>query len=266
VIIMSKLKIALLPKLLQNVHKAQKKWRQTNYETSIKEFQNEIEQILEILNYYGKWNSKFKGDEIAEKMLPEIFMDGLNSLNLATFGLYKYANMCLRSQLETALRLIYFIDHKREFGWWVNENEWYSKSKQYLNYVWGDDFSYFKQIENIAEFDDKTTGDKKIYSSTSSGKSGDLLKKVYGKLSKSIHTSAQHFQTSTGKFSPKYSKPKMEDWIKTCKDVQCFIIVSVILSFPIEFKKMTQSEQNAILTKGVVDTEYKQFIEEILKK
>jgi len=29
---------------------------------------------------------------------------------------------------------------------------------------------------------------------------------------------------------------------------------------------MTQSEQNAILTKGVVDTEYKQFIEEILKK
>jgi|GEM_PF-2499532 len=259
---MARINVNNLPRLLKNVHTAQKKWRQQNYEQSIVEFKDENEKILEIMNFYGKWKGHFHGKKIAEKMIPEIFMDGLTSMHFALLGLYKYANMCLRSQLETALRLIYFIDHPREYGWWLNSNEWYKSVRQ--NYVWGEDFSYFKQIDFINKFDKDCEGKKKIYSPSSSGKTGDLLKDIYGKLSKSIHTSAQHFQTSTGKFSPKYSKPRMEEWIKSCKDLQCYILISLILSFPNEFKKMSPTEKNMILTKGVVDQDYIDKINKII--
>lgn len=259
---MARIKVNDFPRLLKNVHNAQKKWRPQNYKNSIAEFWDKIEEILEILNFYGKWKNKFQEVKIAEKMIPEIFMDGLNSLYFALLGLYKYANMCLRSQLETALRFIYFIDHKREYEWWLSGNEWYKSSKQ--AYVWGDDFSYFKNIDIINKFDKGCEGGKKIYSSSGSGRSGDLMKEIYSKLSKSIHTSATHFQTSTGKFSPKYSKPRMQDWIKSCKDLQCYIIISLILSFPSEFKKMSTTESDTILTKSIADQDYIRKIKELI--
>jgi hypothetical protein len=259
---MEGIKVNDFPKLLKNVHNAQKKWRPKNYMNSIAEFHDEIEEILEILNFYGKWNNKFQEVKIAEKMIPEIFMDGLNSLYFALLGLYKYANMCLRSQLETALRFIYFIDHKKEYEWWLSGNVWYKKSKQ--AYVWGDDFSYFENIDIISKFDKGCEGGKKIYSSSGSGKSGDLMKEIYSKLSKSIHTSATHFQTSTGKFSPKYSKRGMNDWIKLCKDLQCYIIISLILSFPSEFNKMSKKDINTILEKSISDNDYIREIKSLI--
>lgn len=251
---MARINVNNLSRLLKEVHNAQKMWKKQNYEESVIEFKDEIEKILEVLNFYGKWKSKFQGENIAEKMMPEIFMDGLTSLHFALLGLYKYANMVLRSQLETALRLIYFMDHPREYEWWLDGNEWYKGVRQ--TYVWGEDFSYFKQIGKINKFDKECEAKKKIFSGSGSGKTGDLLKEIYGNLSKSIHTSAQHFQTSIGRFSPKYSKPKMEEWIKSCMDLQCYILVSMILSFPDEFKKMSTTEQSTILSKGVVDPTY----------
>ncbi|NQU98429.1 hypothetical protein HQ533_03095 [Candidatus Woesearchaeota archaeon] len=259
---MARINVSTFPRMLKSVHNAQKKWRQQNYENSITKFKDEIEKTLEILNFYGKWKSKFSGQKITDKMIPEIFMDGLSSLHFALWGQYKYANMGLRSQLETALRLIYFMDHPREYEWWLSGNEWYKGQKG--AYVWGDDFNYFKQIDKINKFDKNLAGEKKIYSSSSSGKSGNLLKEIYGKLSKSIHTSAQHFQTSIGRFSPKYSMSKMETWLKSCKDLQCYIIVSLILSFPKEFKKMSSIERSTILTKGVVDSVYIKKINEVI--
>ena len=250
---MVRINVNNLPRMLRSVHNAQNQWRQQNYAKSVNEFKDDIEKILEILNFYGKWKSKFSG-QIAEKMMPEIFMDGLTSLYFALFGFYKAANMGLRSQLETALRLIYFMDHLREYEWWLNGNEWYKGQKG--TYVWGDEFNYFKQIDKISEFEKDLDSNKKIYSGSSSGKTGNLLKEIYGKLSMSIHTSAQHFQTSTSKFTPKYSRPKMEEWIKSCRDLQCYIIVSLILCFPKEFNKMSTTEKSAILNKGVVEEDY----------
>lgn len=259
---MARIKVNDFPRLLKSVHNAQKKWRPQNYGKSITEFHDNIEEILEILNIYGKWKNKLQEIEIAEKMIPEIFIDGLNGLYFALLGLYKYANMCLRSQLETALRFIYFIDHKREYEWWLSGNEWYKSLKQ--AYVWGDDFSYFKNIDIINKFDKDCEGSKKIYSSSRSGKSGDLMKELYSKLSKSIHTSAGHFQTSTGVFSPKYLKHGMQYWIKSCKDLQCYIIISLILSFPSEFKKMSSTEKDTILTKSIADKDYIRQIKKLI--
>ncbi|MFH2106491.1 MAG: hypothetical protein ABII22_04470 [Candidatus Micrarchaeota archaeon] len=257
---MRKITISKLPKLLQTVHKAQVKWKNDNYSESVHDFQNEIESILELLNLYAKWKSKFHDEKITQKMFPEIFMDGISSLHFALLGLYKYSNMCLRSQLETALRLIYFIDHKREYNWWLQDNEWYRK--QSLSYVWGSDFSYFKELKNIRDFDNACDGPKKIFSAKK--KKGDLLENIYGQLSKSIHASATHFQTSTGRYSPRYTKNKMEEWISNFKKIQCYIFICLILVFPEEFKKMIASDQDVILNKGIGDADFIRIIKTVI--
>ena len=58
---MARINVNTLPRMLKSVHKAQNKWRQQNYAKSVNEFKNEIEQILEILNFYGKWKSNGMG-------------------------------------------------------------------------------------------------------------------------------------------------------------------------------------------------------------
>ncbi|MCK4729895.1 MAG: hypothetical protein KAT28_01110 [Candidatus Aenigmarchaeota archaeon] len=256
---MVRFQINNLPTLIKTVHNAQKIWRKQNWEKSIIDQDNNIEKVLEILNLYGKWKNKFHGDKIAEKIMPEIFADGINGLHFALLGLYKYANMCLRSQMESALRMIYFIDHKIEYDWWLNDNEWYINVKQ--KYVWGSDFTYFKQLSKIDTFDQQCNANKKIYSGR---KTGDLLKRLYAQLSKSIHTSADHFQTSTGRYSPKYDEAKFQEWIKNCNDLQCYIMISLILAFPDIFKKMTSSEQDSILNKAIVDLDYIQKIQSVI--
>lgn len=256
---MARFKIDDLPQLLKAVHNAQNKWRKQNWKKSIIDESNEIEKVLEILNLYGKWKNKFHGDIIAEKIIPEIFADGINGLHFALLGLYKYANMCLRSQMESALRMIYFIDHKIEYEWWLNDNEWYLNIKQ--TYVWGSDFIYFKQLSKINAFDRQCNANKRIYSGK---KSGDLLKILYAQLSKSIHTSADYFQTSTGRYSPKYDKAKFQEWIKNCNDLQCYIMISLILAFPHIFKEMTTTEQSHILNKAIIDPDYIQKIRSVI--
>ena len=257
---MDRFKIDDLPPLVKTVHNAQKKWRKQNWEMSIIDQDDDIERVLEILNIYGKWKNKFHGDKIAEKIMPEIFTDGINGLHFALLGLYKYANMCLRAQMESALRMIYFINHKIEYEWWLNDNEWYINVKQ--KYVWGSDFIYFKQLSKINAFDQQCVNDKRIYSGNN--KKGNLLKGLYSQLSKSIHTSADYFQTSTGRYSPKYDKEKFQEWIKNCNDLQCYIMISLILAFPHIFKEMTPTEQNHILNKAIIDPNYIQEIRSVI--
>ncbi|MHA1267872.1 MAG: hypothetical protein ACTSRS_21760 [Candidatus Helarchaeota archaeon] len=253
---MQDFRINNLKSLTRKIHKSQRKWRDKNWKKTLGKHGDEIEDILEKISVFNKWENRLKSYKVAKKLFPEIFIDAFSSVHFACFGFYKYANMCLRSELETTLRLVFFSTHPVEFKWWLEGNMVYKNILNPAKDVWGQGFLYFENLENIQKFERNCDDSKKIFSAKK-------IKNLYNFLSQFIHTSAGHFQSRPGKFSPVYDLKEFRNWLNRCKEVQTYINILLTLSFSDVFKNMSENSINVILTKGVGD-EYKNIIKKTL--
>ena len=187
-------------------------------------------------------------------------MDAYVSIHFSCFGLYKSAYMCLRSEFETVLRLIYFSNHPIEFKWWQDGNEKWIKDLLKGSDVWGNQYSYLRHIKEIQSFDElNTRSNEKFF-----GENGKL-KLIYSTLSKHVHSVAPYLQTKrSGSFSPKYNKDEFEKWYDNYKKIQQYINIFLALGFPDKFKKMPTQERDKILDIGIASTQYKTNVKQTL--
>jgi hypothetical protein len=171
------------------------------------------------------------------------------AVHFACTGLYKYAYICLRAQLETSLRLVYFSAHSVEFKWWLDGNEWYRSGLQ--KDVWGEGYSYFTNLDLIKKFDK----DKELFV---------RIKNSYSRLSKYVHSSPESFQTRPGSISPKYNIGQFKIWLDMSNEILDYINLIFILSFYDKFISLSPTEQKTILEKGIMDRKFKAKLKEVL--
>jgi len=253
---MSSFRIEDLPDLLKTTHESQDNWRKSNWEKTLKDHNDELENLLKKIDILNTWSNKLQGSKPAEKLIPEIFIDAYMSLHLACFGLYKYAHMCLRSESETVLRLVFFSTHPIEFEWWNEGNEWYIEGNKQTD-VWGPGYEYFNQLKSIKDFDKLCDADKKLFSTKKTG-----IRGIHKKLSKFIHSGAGYLQTRVDRLSPEYDLEKFKIWIDTAKKIQEYINITLILGFPEKFKELRRSERREII-QGIEDTHYIEKLNEM---
>jgi len=255
-------KVKDLPVETKKVHESQNIWRRKNWEKTLSENGNDIEKLIDKIRLFDTWKTKLLKIDVAKILIPEIFMDAYVSIHFAGYALYKYAHMSLRSELETALRLVFFSTHSIEFKWWLNDDnndkDWYSTTSDYP-YVWGKRYSYFEHLENIKSFEKKCGDDeKKLFGGKKYG-----IKGLYTELSEYIHSGRGHFQTRPDRVSPKYDHDQFEIWCYIHEKVQMYIHIMLVLGFAEEFKKMSSTNRNKILDIGIGD-DYKEEIKETL--
>ena len=248
-----KLKISDLPRILRTVHESQEKWREDNWSKTLNKHKGEIESLLENIELFDNWQNVLQNEISAKLLIPEIFSDAWISIHLSCYGLYRYANMCLRSELENVLRLIYFSNHPIEFNWWKSDNDWYRESAKATD-VWGSGYNYFSNLENIKRFDRECTETKRLFT----GKGN--ISKIHKKLSKYIHGSAGYFQTRTNEFSPKYKKEEFCRWFVTCKKILSYSHILLVLGFLDKFKEITRQDRKKILELGIQNYYRKKLI------
>lgn len=156
----------------------------------------------------------------AAKLVDEIYVDIFFSTYFTCSGLYKYADMALRSALEDALNAIYFYHHPMEFSWWDQGKEWYIDNKD--THTWGKGFDYFKIAMN--------------------GKAADLFKKgrhgqpttfpeIYGDLSKSIHSTSTRLQTKQQQTSPSFNLYEFQNATKRIRMTTSLINTMMTIFF-----------------------------------
>lgn len=221
---MPKFKVSDLPTETKKLHESQGKWRRKNWEKTLAQHGSDVEAMIQKLNLFDIWENKLQGIHAAKILIPEIFMDGYVSTHFASFGLYKYANMCLRSVLETALRLVFFSTHDVEFKWWLEGDEWYREKLNYPD-VWGRGYTYFEKLKELKDFEKLCDDGKKLFSGNS------LIRQVYKKLSKFIHSGAGYLQTRPDRVSPKYDVEELKRWSDTFVQVLTYIHVLMTFGF-----------------------------------
>lgn len=246
------MKIKNLPPSTKAMFSSYKKWSNNNWTSTLNKHSSETENVLERISIFDIWSNALQDTEPTKKLIPEIFMDAYMAIHFASMGLYKYAYVCLRSQLETGLRLVYFSAHPVEFKWWLNGNEWYKSGLQ--KDVWGEGYNYFINIEFIKKFD-------KNY------KKNTLfvrVKKIYSKLSKYVHSSPESFQTRTDSISPKYDIKQFKIWLSMSNDILDYINVIFILSFYDKFISLSPTQQETILEKGIKNRDFREKLKETI--
>ncbi len=231
--------------LTKSIHQSQEKWRTKNWKETLRLHGNQIEGLIEKISLLDKWENALQNNNVCKMFIPEIFIDGWASVHLASFGLYKYANMSLRSELENSLRLVFFSTHPIEFKWWLEGNESYRSRAVQATHVWGQGYEYFGQLEKIKKLNKLCGSGRKLF------KGKDSISNINSKLSKYIHSGAKHFQTQSHRVSPKYNSDKFVQWRSIFAKVQANIQVLMITQFHTEFKQIPNPEQKKILAKGV---------------
>jgi hypothetical protein len=140
---MPNFKYSDLPDKTKSMHYTQARWRERNWRESLHTHSAELEQLLSLIELFDFWKNHLpKNNDPVKQLLREIIADAYVSIHLAGLGLYKHAYMSLRSQFETAARLIYFSSHPQEYGLWKDGDEKWKKLLK-AGDVWGDDWGYF---------------------------------------------------------------------------------------------------------------------------
>jgi len=190
-------------------------WSSKNWEKINEVHSQDIDDLLKYFDCLDKWYSLIPNDEITTKIFPEITTDSYMSINFACMGLYKYAYMALRSELENVLKLIYFKKHEVEYECWINDIKFSPNNKG--THVWGEKFDYFKFIPEIRNFKEKELLIKEINEN-------------YGNLSKSIHSRAFNLQTAKGKMAPSYQIDLFNIWKRKYCEIHGIINILFILT------------------------------------
>lgn len=253
---MSKKSTTDLPDNVRVMHESQENWRKKAWEETLKKHKNELEKMLEKMNLFDVWSDALQQNEATKRLLPEIFMDGYLAIHFAGYGLYKYANICLRSQLETALRLIYFSTHPIEFNWWCSGNESYRSGLANKD-VWGEGYQYFQELDHVKQFERKCSEAQRLF------RGGKKVSNIYKKLSTYVHSGMFSLQTKPDEFSPRYKIADLRHWCGNFNEIQLYINLLLILGFLKEFRKMREGEKNRILQVGI-STNYRSKLQEML--
>lgn len=254
---MAKLKIADLPDKTKIMHTTQNKWRKKNWEDTLRNKTIDLENLLSLIEVFDIWKNRLPKDDATKSLSREIFADAYMSIHLACFGLYKNAYMSLRSQLETAMRLIYFSNHPLEYRLWIGGDEKWIGDLLKGSDVWGLNFKYFLYIPTVNQLEDDLPQSNKLINGSS-----PKLKELYSKLSKHVHSGGPFLQTRRGQLSQKYNQVEFDAWSILFKDVQKYINILFALCFSETFKKMPGHETNLILDL-VIGVDYKTSIRNI---
>jgi hypothetical protein len=237
------------------MHESQEKWVVENWNNTLVNHTEDVEKLVNMTELFNIWTNILLSLRIADRFIPEIFMDSYISIHFAGYGLYKYAHTCLRSQLESTLRLIYFSKHEVEYGWWSEGSMWFRDNK--MADVWGRGYGYFRNLRVVKDFNKECPEGVELFGSNLG------LGKLHRDLSQFIHSGADHFQTGVEKVSPAYETEKFHRWKVFFKKVQESIHVALALGFPDEFKKMGETDRSKITNSAIGNSSYKQALDKL---
>jgi len=237
------------------MHESQEKWVTENWNNTLANHTEDVEKLVNMTELFNIWANILQSLSIAVRFIPEIFMDSYISIHFAGYGLYKYAHTCLRSQLESALRLIYFSKHEVEYGWWSEGSTWFRDNK--LADVWGRGYGYFRNLRVVKDFKKECPDGPELFSSNLG------IGKLYSELSQFIHSGAGQFQTEVGKVSPAYEMEKFHRWNGIFKEVQECIHVALALGFPDEFKNMGETDRSKITNSAISNSSSIQALDKL---
>lgn len=250
-------RVSDLPAQTMIMHDAEVKWRKKNWEDSLRNHSNEIEELLSLIALFNIWKNRIPQNESTRYLSKEIYTDAYISIHLASYGLYKNAYMSLRSQFETAIRLIYFSSHHHEFKLWRGGEEGWINTLLKGPDVWGHGFKYFNYIQKVKELED--LGSKRLW--LLKGDNPKLIE-IYSKLSKHVHSGGPYLQTRTGRLSAKYDYDEFSSWVKMFKDVQMYVNILFALCFPEPFLRMTDLERDQVLNLAI-GADYKDHVKQV---
>ena len=253
---MSDLHVPDLPPNIKAMCDSEEKWRDKALQGTIAAHKEDIEKLLEKANLFDIWSNQLQDSDAAKRLIPEIFMDAYTSIHFACYGLYKYAHICLRTQLETSLRLIYFSTHTVEFQWWLVGNEWYRAGLR-TREVWGEGYGYFEQLPRIKRFEEICDEANRLF------QNARKVPKIYQTLSTYVHSGVFSFQTKSDLFSPTYRIEEFYKWHGNFAEVQSYINILLALAFEDRFCKMTKANKEKIINIGVESVYHQELIKNI---
>jgi hypothetical protein len=195
----------------------------------IREFSSELLKVMNSYNSLNCWADLFTTRKLTGvELVAEIFEDIFISTYYALCALYKYADMALRSAFENSLNLAYFYSHPVEFGWWKEGSEWYIDKG---SHPWGD-YTYFVMLSGDLPKTDPTLEAR--------------LKTHYAKLSKSIHSTAESFQTTQNKLTPKVEMARLMPWAKRAQITVSLMNVVLVVALRNELSNVSSKEKTQI--------------------
>ena len=246
-----------LPEMLKAMIQSQHKWLGVTQNTTLAKHKRRIENMLVKMNLLDLWSNRLGSTDVARKLIPEIYTDGIVSIHLATFGLYKYANSCLRSQLENTLRLVYFFTHQVEFGWWSKGDEWYVSGIRNKD-VWGEGYKYFEELESIKKFEKLCGNRPGLF------KGDRNVRALHKSLSKHVHSAAYFLQTRSHRISPSYRMDEFSIWASNAD--RAFEHINELLAVGLleEFKAMNDPDRERIL-RVAVGKPHRDILKSLLK-
>lgn len=253
---MSQLQPQDLPEWVRVLHETQEQWVDRNWEETLAAHPQETDNLLEALSAFDVWQEALQEEEANAKLIPEIFADGYIAIHLACWGLYKYAHMCLRSELETALRLVFFAEHRIELAWWQEGKELWRQTPGSKD-VWGPAYKYFQMLPEVRRFDNSCDEAKRLF-----GPKG--IPHLYSELSKHIHSGADYFETAADRTAPSYKQENLQLWFAKASSVLTFTHILFTLAFTDVFQQLEEADRNEIMTKGIREEYYRVKLEEVV--
>lgn len=246
---MNTFKADKLLKLTKIMYESQQKLNTKNWEDTLKANYQEVEKLLVMVSIFDTWRTSLERShgDVARDLIKETFMDAYMSIHFACMSLYKQAHVSLRTEFETALRLIYFSSHPVEFKWWKDDKDYFQG-----RHVWGENYEYFMHLDNIHSFNSK--GKILLFNE---------IRKTYKILSKYVHGSFPSFQTTIQGVAPGYKVGEFKKWVSRFKDVQKYVNTVLALGFADEFKSLGADNQRKIL-RVIGNASYKKGLKQTL--
>jgi len=236
------------------IYESFKKWSEKNWKDTIEKHSKEIEEFFMKLNSLDIWSNLLQDIDSNRNLIPELFLDSYMGLIFACQGLYKYAFICLRSQLEITLRVIYFSNHPIEYGWWLEGRRWYLKKGMD---VWGEEFNYFRRLKSISDFNSELPNENNNIIND--------IQNSYKRLSKYVHGSPHTFQSKDSMISPFYSIEAFKFWMSKSIEMLEYINLLFILGFEDKFHTLPDQQKNKIFD-FIKSSRYNEAISKIYGK
>ncbi len=178
---------------------------ETNYRTAISENEEVYMQVIMYLNSVEKFCALVEDEQIV-LVMKEVCHDLISSVYMASNGMYRNAYICLRSAIELALAVLYFLDHNFDFLLWKQNKydvKWSVLNNRELGVLSNKYFNLFCETE--ADFTDFI----------------ERVENIYHNCSEYVHGKFSFMQTNCMntaiKYEPSVFKAWSEDWVEEVK-------------------------------------------------
>ncbi len=178
---------------------------ETNYQIAVTENEEIYLQIIMYLNSVEGFCTLVE-DERIRLVMKEVCHDLISSVYMASNGMYRNAYICLRSAIELALCVLYFLDHNYDFLLWQQNQydvKWAILNNKEQGVLSNKYFNLF--CENSVDF------------TAFIGK----VERIYHNCSEYVHGKFSFMQTNFMNIAIKYDstifKAWSEDWLDEVK-------------------------------------------------